>query len=267
MRAIVSSLPLALACSPPQPLDATGVLSTETLHSEAVDDPFVLRVRVPEAPGPHPLVLQLDPTFAGLQQFDHTVGLVSQRAASGAWPEAIVVGVDYADPSRRFRDYTLPEPPREGFDADEGADRFYAALRDEVMPHLRAAHDLDGRTFLLGHSNGAVFAWYAALRHRPDAPTFVDGVVCADGGYPEALFTYERWMAEAGDDLPVAVHATRATFNGPGQQVTFDAFLERLEGRGHAGLRLHHAVYETDHGGAVVPSYDDGLDVLFAEVP
>ena len=61
--------------------------------------------------GAYPLIVQLDPTFAGLREYEHTVGLVSRRAADGRWPEAIVLGVDYPDPWTRHRDYTPTDDP------------------------------------------------------------------------------------------------------------------------------------------------------------
>ena len=40
----------------------------------------------PEGDGPFPLILQLDPTFVGLQQFAFSAGFVSEHAAAGDWP-------------------------------------------------------------------------------------------------------------------------------------------------------------------------------------
>lgn len=263
---------LAVACAP-EPPAATGVLSEEYFVSARVDEPYLLRIRVPPGYDPsgarrYPLVVQLDPTFAGLEQYAITVGLVSEAAAAGEGPEAIVVGVDYDDPTLRERDYLPPEPPDPTFDG-EGADRFYRVLTEELLPELQDRHAIDPqRRYLLGHSNGGIFAWYAALRHGSDAgaPPLA-GIVAADNGYPEALFTYERWHAERSEDWPLAVYATRATYNGAGQAVVFDAMIDRIEGRRFPGLRLETEVLETDHGGAVWPSYEGGLRFLLGEAP
>ena len=106
-------LPLLLFACADRPLDATGTVSEETFHSALLDDDYVLRLRLPpgEATGPLPLVVQLDPTYAGLREFDRTVGFVSQHAADGDWPEAIVLGVDYPDPWTRHRDYAPDDTP------------------------------------------------------------------------------------------------------------------------------------------------------------
>ena len=266
------ALALFAGCAESEPLPATGALSTEAFASTIVDDDYLLRVRLPPDYDPeasYPLVVQLDPTFVGLEQYAITVGLISDYAGRGEWDEAIVVGVDYPDdPGLRQRDYVHPEPANPDF-SGEGADRFYSMLRDELLPHLELSYAVDPeRRYLLGHSNGGLFAWYAALRHDPElGPPLFAGVVAADNGYTEELFTYERWLAERAEDLPITLFTTRATYNGPLQQITFDAMIERLEQRAYPSLVLDFEVLETDHGGAVWPSYELGLDLLLGVQP
>lgn len=258
---------ISLGCAE-GPLPATGTLTVETFTSAIMDDDYLLRVRLPpgydDDPGAaYPLIIQLDPTYAGLEQYDITVGLVSQRAAADEWPEAIVVGVDTEDPYLRERDYDPLTPPDPEFDG-EGADRFYRVLRDEILPHLETTYRVDAeRRILVGHSKGAVFAWYAAFRHAPPEPPLFHGVVAADAGLQEILFTYERWHAERSTSLPIRLYASRAVYNGAGQQVVFEAMIERLDK--YDGLELVSETLETDHGGAVVPSYEAGLAHVLAE--
>ena len=105
--------------------------------------------------------------------------------------------------------------------------------------------------------------WYATLRHDPDlGPPLFAGAVAADNGYAESLFNYERWHSERADDLPMTLYTTRALYNGATQAITFDAMIERLQGRGYPGLTLETAVLDTDHGGALEPSYTRGLELL-----
>ncbi len=261
----VAALATFGACAD-DPYPATGEITVESFDSAAVDDEYKLRIRVPpdyDDTASYPLLVQLDPTFVKLRQFDVTVGLVSHYAADGEWPEAIVVGVDYDDPYLRERDYALPDPPVEDFGGD-GADRFYRMLADELVPYLEGAYAINpARRYMLGHSNGGVVAWYSAFRHDPAVgPPLFAGVVAADNGYEEALFTYERWHAERADDLPMTIYATRAVYNGAIQEVVFDAMVERVRDRDFASLVLETDVLETDHAGAVQPSYEDGLDLL-----
>lgn len=261
---------VAAACAE-EPLAATGTLSTQPLSSEAVGDDYLLRVRLPpgyddDPSARYPLVVQLDPTFVGLEQYDITVGLVSQRAAEGRWAEAIVVGVDYPAASMRQRDYLPPDPLDPQFDGD-GADRFYRALRDEIIPAVEDQYRIEPteRT-LVGHSNGGIFAWYAAFRHDPAQGALFSGVVALDNIYGQELFTLERWHAERSpQSLPVRMFAGRAVYNGAVQQVTFDAMLDRLDERGFPDFEIESDVFETDHGGIVAPGYEQGLDFILGD--
>jgi hypothetical protein len=254
------------ACSD-DPYPATGTLSTETFHSDIVDDDYVLRIRLPPdydaSTDLYPLIIQLDPTYVGLQEYAITVGLVSHYAGLGEWPQAIVVGVDYPNPYTRERDYRIEEPLDPEF-GNDGADRFYRILRDEILPYIEAEYRVDpSQRILVGHSNGGVFAWYASFRHAPpEAPLFA-AVVAADNGYDEALFTLERWHAERTDSLPMRIYATQAIYNGAVQKVVFDAMMERLSDRDYVGLELEYERLETDHGGAVAPSFEAGLEHAF----
>lgn len=253
-----------LAACEPEPLPTTGTTEAHDFHSELVADDYVLRVRLPPGyddgaePG-YPLVLQLDPTFVGLDQLATTTGLVSRMEAEGRVPEAIVVGVDYPDPYTRFRDYSAPNPLDPDY-GGEGADLFYATLRDEIVPWVEERFRVDpSRRTLVGHSLGGFVALYAAFRHDPDAPRLLAGVVASDPSFSQDLFTYERWHAERSGDLPVRLYVAIATFNGPVHRLAFDAMGERLESRGYEGLELETDVFETDHGGIIRPSFERGL--------
>jgi predicted peptidase len=255
---------LATVACTEEPWPTTGTRETERFHSAKVDDDYVLRLRLPPGYDPdgatkYPLVVQMDPTYAGLQELDITSGLVSQHAADGDLPEAIVLGVDYPDPTTRERDYDVPADPDPAFESG-GADRFYATLRDEILPHVEAEHAIDPmRRVLLGHSNGAVFAWYVAFRHEDGTPPLFAGIVAADNGYDQQLFTLERWHAERATDLPLRMYVTHAMYNGAAQKRGFDWMRERLEGRDYPGLELEMHELETDHKGAIWPSFEDGL--------
>jgi hypothetical protein len=263
-------LPLVLgplaACGP-DPLPTTGTVTESDFRSELVEDDYLLRLRTPpdhDATRPTVLVVQLDPTFAGLEQFAITSGLVSSRGPSGAWPEAIVLGVDYPDPGTRLRDYTPADPPSEDF-SDPGADTFFAVLRDEILPHVEADLAVSARV-IVGHSNGGVFAMYTALRTEPAVEPLFAGVVAADFGLDAPMFVLEERLAAGADDVPIALYASRAVYNGAVQQVAHEAFFERLSDRAYPSLALQTAVLDTDHGGAVAPSFEAGLDHVFTHL-
>jgi enterochelin esterase-like enzyme len=256
------------ACASDGPLPATGNLTTEVFASPTLGDDLLLRIRTPpdvDPNGAYPVVFVLDPTFAGDQKYDRTVGMISAHEADGIWPETLVVGLDYDEPSKRFRDYTPTLPLAEDFSNPEGADRFYAALRDDVVPHLDATLPVDPTSRVLaGHSNGGSFAWYATLRHREGAPLFA-GVIAADSGMPEWIFTLERWHAEQSADLPVRLYAARAEDSGVFQEATYDEIVRRLNGRGYPNLALRYDAFDTDHGGVVTPALEAGLGFTLAE--
>ncbi|HLT37928.1 MAG TPA: alpha/beta hydrolase-fold protein, partial [Enhygromyxa sp.] len=144
---------------------------------------------------------------------------------------------------------------------NDGADRFYRILRDEILPHIEAEYRVDAsRRILVGHSNGGVFAWYASFRHEPPEPPLFAAAIAADCGYDEALFTLERWHSERSNSLPMRIYASQALYNGAAQKVVFDAMMARLEQRDYADLELVYEQLDTDHGGAIVPSFETGLD-------
>jgi hypothetical protein len=266
--ALALSLPL-VACEA-GPLPTTGTLTTETFHSAILDDDYVLRVRLPpdydeQTDLDYPLVIQLDPTYAGLQEYAITTGLISQHAADGDWPEAIVIGIDYPEPGTRERDYEPEEPAVPDY-AGEGADRFHRVLRDEILPYIETTWRVDpSQRILIGHSKGAVFAWYSAFRHAPPELPLFAGIVAADAGLGEILFTHERWHDERSDSLPIRLYAARAVYNGAGQKVGFDAMIDRLIEHDYQGFELVHEEFETDHGGVIVPAFEAGLAHVLAE--
>jgi hypothetical protein len=270
LRSPIPALLVLAACKSGPALDTTGDVSEQTFHSDLISDDYILRVRLPpdvDMEGSYPLIVQLDPTYAGLHQFATTGGLVSKHEAEGDWPEAVIVGVDYADPSTRERDYRYPDPIDPTFQSDH-ADLFYRVLTEEILPHLDDTLPVDPtRRLMLGHSNGGVFGWYTIFRHDPsETPPFA-GVIAADAGLEEALFTYEGLHAERADALPTVIYATHALYNGATQKIAIDALEARLRGRGFPDLNLTVEGLDTDHGGAVIPSYEHGLDKLFSEIP
>jgi predicted alpha/beta superfamily hydrolase len=266
---LLPTLVVAAACTADAPLPATGTPTTEVLSSPTLGDDLLLRIRTPpdvDPDGAYPVVFVLDPTFAGGQKYDRTVGMVSAHEADASWPDTIVVGLDYDDPNKRFRDYTPTLPLADDFSNADGADRFYAALRDDVLPHVDETLPVDP-TFrvLQGHSNGGSFVWYATLRHRDDTPPLFAGAIAADSGIPEWIFTMERWHAEQSGDLPVRLYVARAVDNGRFQEATYDEVVARLTGRGYPGLAHQYDAFDTDHGGVVTPAFEAGLQFTLGE--
>lgn len=62
-------------------------------------------------------------------------------------------------------------------------------------------------------------------------------------------------------------YASRAVYNGASQAVSFQAMLERLRSRGFSSLQLRSEELETDHGGAIYPSFEHGLAGILGVAP
>lgn len=257
----------SIGCTPDLP-SISGHVSVEPLHSQIVNDDYLLRVRLPkgyesDTTRTYPLIVQLDPTFVGLHQFDITAGLVSEYAAQGRWPEAIVVGPDYPDPNTRLRDYVLPKPLTASF-SGKNVDLFYRVLKEEILPYVEQKYRIDpSQRVLIGHSAGATAVYYITFRHAPPEPPLFSAAIAADNGIEEGFFTVERWHAERTNSLPMKLFATRAFWNGAGQEVTYRALVDRINGRSYQGLSFAEETLDTDHGGAIRPSFEHGLDFIF----
>lgn len=261
-----SLLPLLLAGCVELPA-TTGTERTERLVSAVLDDTLLLRIRLPPGHGDdpdrrYPVVVQLDPTFGGLQEMAITTGLLSEGEAAGTLPETVVVGIDYADANQRFRDLQPPEEV-DGAYASTGVDAFYAALEQEVIPHVDATLPVDPeRRVLVGHSLGGMFGLYAAFRHAPPAPPLFAGIVSNDPFTPAALLAWEDLHAARSDSLPLRLYRANAAENGPLQQIAVDWVTARLEDRDYAGLVMQTETFPTDHGGILVPGTAAGLDFV-----
>ena len=141
---------------------------TTTIHSKASGETYQLSVSVPhgyEGSGAaYPVVYLLD----GDWYFDMTAGMQRVMTTMQAIRPAILVGVGYGGHDvarhreRRFKEMTpsaVTERPGSG-----GADRFLAALREDVMPHVERQFRTNGERFLIGHSLGGLFSAVAMIR-------------------------------------------------------------------------------------------------------
>lgn len=268
MPRVLFPLLVAAACDAPVP-EVTGDQRDEIFHSDVLDDDFVLRVRTPpdlDRDGAYPVVFQLDPTFAGLDELAITAGHISAREADGTFPPTIVVGLDYRDPSTRFRDYVEPSELSPAYDSDH-VDAFYRALRDEIVPHVHASLPVDPeRRFLVGHSLGGLVALYAAFRHDPAEASLLAGVVVNDPTYGPYHFTWESWHAARSSSLPLRMYRAIALQDGPIQQIQHGWMNDRLAERAYEALASKHEEFATDHGGVVRPGFEAGLDFVLGGV-
>lgn len=102
----------------------------------------------------YPVVYVLD----GVDQSGHTAAAVAELAASGGFPEAIVVGVANAGVAGRKRDLTPPGMRQDESAAATGrSDRFLRFLRVELIPAVEREFGGSGRRVLAGNSRGGLF--------------------------------------------------------------------------------------------------------------
>lgn len=268
----------------PRTQDHTDVF---TLRSEAVGDDLQVTVATPmfadAFADPLPTIYLLDPVAT----FDIVVGITRSLSllSFGAFPPVVVVGVGYdADPlsimSMRFRDLTptaaelpallpAPVPPSHG---TGGADRFLAALTDEVMPYVEQHHRASGsdRTFV-GWSLGGLFGAHALLT-RPEVFTryllvspslwWDDGyglrteeatAVCRDAVEAQLyLAVGEREESASSRAWPMAMPEEAVVAGGMVTNAT--AFARRLRSRGTRGLDVELEILPDEHHATVFPS-------------
>jgi hypothetical protein len=266
--ALLAAAFASTACDGPPPI--TGRVVSEGFASAIVGDTYRILVRLPpdydESPSRrYPVIYQLDATSFG-PQFDVTAGHASDLAARDEIPEAIVVGVGYPyddespnDSRGRWRDYTTRR-----FDGSAGgADAFLRFLAEELIPHIDATYrtDLSRPRALFGHSLGGFFALYALLRTAEQLDAPFRAFVAADPTLTHddnRLLFLEQELAPRSRSLPAALRLTIARYNGAAQRLYFDVLSERLT-RDFPDLRFDREALETDHGGAIEPSYADGL--------
>ena len=101
----------------------------------------------------------------GADQAHHTARAVAELAASGAFPEAIVVGIPNTGAAGRNRDLTPPGMRQDEDSADTGrSDRFLQFLRGELVPAVEGEFGGSGRRVLAGNSRGGLFVVDAMSR-------------------------------------------------------------------------------------------------------
>jgi len=260
-------LVLLSACGAPPPPTSGRFESLGRVRSERVGVDYTVSVRLPpdydaSPDTQYPVVYQLDAEFLG--ELAQMTGHASALEREGHIPPVIVVGVsradDPGDPTTRTIDFA-PPPRADGSRSSGRADLFYAFLTEELGPRIDALYRTDTtRRVLSGHSLGGLFALYAFLRDEP-RPYFAH-VIAADPSMGEdggVVFGEESMRAGGSSARPGSLFVTAARFTGAGQIALVSELVTRVEARGYEGLRLRGTVLETDHGGAVAPSMQQGL--------
>jgi len=190
---------------PPPSGTALGpvMVTRSALHqfqSKIVDDVYELRISVPENYEDdqelRPVIYVLD----GQWNFTLVSDIVGKLASvDGLMPQAIVVGITWADSSfqpelERSRDFT---PEANFLPGSGGAANFLKVLETEVFPLVESNYRASTERVLTGGSLAGLFVSYALLE-RPDL--FL-GYVASSGATDLAPEYFARRLAEVTPEL------------------------------------------------------------------
>lgn len=251
----------------------SGTVQEFAIHSAAVGDDYRILVRLPPSYSDgserrYPVVYQLDATVFG-GEFDMTAGQASRLESDGKIPEVIVVGVgwpyDGADLGKRGRQRDFCLKYFDGSPA--GAQAFLQFLREELVPKVDADFRTDpssGRA-LSGHSLGGYFALYTmlvtGLEADPPFKRFIAGDPSTGNDDMELLRQDAALVAQT-RSLPRKAYFLIARYDGAVQRNNFEEISSRLRTH-YPDLELGTRVEDTDHGGAMIPSFRNGLEFVF----
>ncbi|MFN8470541.1 MAG: alpha/beta hydrolase-fold protein [Caldilineaceae bacterium] len=204
----------------------------------------------------YPVIYVLDADF----NFGVAAGLTRYSNWFRNVPELIIVGIGYdiatTEEFVAARDLDFDAPDMPGGVSDGAADRFLAALTQEIIPFIDANYrTIPSDRCLQGYSAGGIFALYV-LFHQPDAfQRYISGsgvrhiqydywlqhdaaLAARDGSNPLQLYLSIGELEE--DDLAdfARLAAFLAQGNYPGLTVTDEIYAG--EGHGAEGIALTH---------------------------
>lgn len=249
--------------------------------SDRVGDRFHIFVDLPagyehDASKRYPVLFLLD----GNAYFDHVKNAVTAYADKNRHSVTpIVIGIGYENAylmdSLRVRDYTYPEAlAADSFATSGGADRFYAFITEELIPHIDSRYrtDTTSRT-IMGHSFGGYFTLYALLRDclSKDHQQGFDNYISAS---PSITYREGYIVSELARQLKLVSplmgqrKKLRVTIGERELDVDMNHLFMRLEEvlSKQKSFLLETKVYRnTDHLGTAVPSFEEAVPFLYKE--
>jgi len=139
-----------------------------TLPSNHLGEPVDLIVHLPAAyttqDASYPLLLLLGSNYRA--RFTLAASTLDYMHGQGQLPAIILVGMDL--PHGNFG-----MVPQEGADGTASADRYVAALTEEVIPYIDKQFHTNGYRILYGGSNCGIFAVYALMQGRLPAQAVI----------------------------------------------------------------------------------------------
>jgi predicted alpha/beta superfamily hydrolase len=236
-----------------------GILQTEDrkLFSRQVGLEYQLAVWLPEnystSGQRYPVIYILD----GDILFGMAAALIPALSWADRVPESILVGIGYHRSIAewgvlREKDFKIPEvqddPP------DSHADRFLAALKEELIPFIDANYPTnpDERT-LYGYSSSGFFTIYALANEPELFRHYLAGSPDTDLSCPY-LFAHDQKLVAHDRHTPIDLFLTVGDLENGAMQSSLETFNElaaEIQKRNYPGLRLMTQVYAGENHGAV----------------
>lgn len=266
-------LPAVSAAAGPAATEVTGSVPLDHLpalrgdyfriHSEAVDRPFHIYVRLPadyeaRPDQRYPVVYLLDGDSLFPILAVHHLFLTFDESL----PEAIVVGIAYGgfEPAvnRRDVDFMAPDP---GLSPEAaGAPAFLRFLEAELLPTVEQRYRADpARRILFGQSHGGSFVLYSALAN----PDLFWGRIASNPSFrPEAGLFHGRPAAASRKDLGLVV--TSGSRDRPALRERALRWFESWAGRKDVPWAIHTVTIDNGtHAANSTDAYRAGITFLF----
>jgi uncharacterized protein len=240
-----------------------GIPQTEDrrLFSRQVGMEYQLAVWLPEGYSPsgpssgqhYPVIYVLD----GDVNFGLATALVPSLTWANRVPESIIVGIGYDRginewSALREKDFKIPEvqedPP------DSHANRFLAALKEEIIPFIDGNYPTDPRErTLFGYSSSGFFAIYTLVNEPDLFRHYLAGSPDTDLSCPY-LLAHDQKLVSHDRNSPIDLFVTIGDLeNGTYQSsmVKFNELVAEIQKRSYPGLRLMTQIYANENHGAV----------------
>jgi predicted alpha/beta superfamily hydrolase len=233
-----------------------------TIASEVLGEAREILVHLPASYGAragtsYPVVYVLD----GAAQSVHTAEAVERLAASGEFPEAIVVGIVNAGAEGRNRDLTPPgmRQDEESGSATGRSDRFLQFIRAEVIPSVEREFGGSGQRVLAGNSRGGLFVVDAMTRDPGlfDAYIANSPALWRERDRPVAAL---RALLRANSVFPACVYLSLGDEENSKMARAFKSATQVLRLEGHRGVRWSSSITRrADHGNNAIKATPSAL--------
>lgn len=246
-----------------------GIMQTEDrrLFSRLVEMEYQLAVWLPEtyaaSDQPYPVIYVLD----GDLFFGMATSLIPMMGWGDQVPEMIIVGIGYHRTMNewgrlREMDFKIPEvqedPP------DSHADRFLAALKQEIIPYIEANYRTDPRErTLYGYSSSGFFTLYTLVNEPDLFHRYLAGSPDTDLSCPY-LIAHDQKLVQRNSQPPIDLFLTIGDLEDGAAQsslVKFNELTAAIQTQRYPGLRLMTQIYAGENHGVVgsVLTFINGL--------